>query len=85
MCQVQITHRVAWKRDSSQGGTCTQATIDAQNTLLGGNYQLTCQSGCSGNIGNLSYYCTGFSVTDNWSSGERTHTYNFAELSFEAV
>ena len=82
--QVQITHRIAWKRSSSEGGTCTQATIDTQTLLLSGG-QLTCQSGCSGNIGDLSYYCTDFSVTDNWSAGERTYTYNFTEPSFEAV
>ena len=84
---MQITHRIAWKRDSSEGGMCTQATVDAQSTLLGGNsiYQLACQRGCSGNIANFSYYCTDFSIIDNWSAGERTYTYNFTEPSFEAV
>ena len=81
---MQITHRIAWRRDSSEGGTCTQATIHAQ-TLLPSGGQLTCQSGCSGNIGDLSYYCTDFSVTDNWSTGERTYTHNFIGPSFEAV
>ena len=81
--QVQITHRIAWKRSSSEG-TCAQATINAQ-TLLPSGGQLTCQSGCSGTIGDFSYYCTDFSVIDNWSAGERTYTYNFTEPSFEAV
>ena len=81
--QVQITHRITWKRDRSQGGMCTQATVDTQLLLPSGG-QLTCQSGCSGNIGDLSYYCTDFSVIDNWSAGERTYVYNFTEHSFEA-
>ena len=83
--QVEITHRIAWKRESHQGGLCTQATIDAQTLLPPDGGQLTCQSGCSGNIGDFSYYCTDFSVTDNWSAGERTYTYHFAGSSFEAV
>ena len=84
MLQVQITHRIAWRRDSSAGRGCTQAAIDAQ-TLLSSSHNLICQSGCSGNVGNFSYHCTDFSVTDNWSAGERTYTYNFVELSFEAA
>ena len=82
--QVEITHRIAWVRTSRDGGTCTQATVNAQTLLLSGGL-LTCQSGCTGRIGNFSYYCTDFSVTDNWSAGERTYTYNFTESSFEAT
>ena len=81
---MQITHRIAWRRDTSQGGTCTQTTIDAQ-TLLPSGGRLTCQSGCSGTVGHFSYYCTDFSVTDNWSTGERTYMYNFTGSSFEAA
>ena len=81
---MQIIHRIAWKRTSGEGGTCTQATVDAQTLFTYGG-RLTCQSGCSGNIGNFSYYCTDFSVIDNWSAGERTYTYNFTGPSFEAV
>ena len=81
--QVQLTHRITWKRDSSAGGMCTQAIVNAQ-TLLSGEGQLRCQSGCSGNIAGLSYYCTDFSETDNWSAGERRYVYYFTEPSFEA-
>ena len=85
--QVQVTHRVAWRRNTDAGGRCTQATIDAQ-TLLQGEGQLsrTCRSGCiNGTIEDFSYYCTDFSVTDNWSAGERTYKYNFTGPSLEAV
>jgi hypothetical protein len=84
LLQVQITHRIAWRRDSG-AGRCTQATVEAQ-TLLSGEGRLTCQSGCSGTIGDFSYYCTDVSVTDNWSAGERTYMYsNFTGPSFEAT
>ena len=82
--QVQLTHRIAWRRNTGAGGTCSRTTIDAQTLLQSGGPQLTCQSGCSGNTGDFSYYCTDFSITDNWSAGERTYVYNFTETFFEA-
>ena len=81
--QIEITHRIAWRRSSGEGGSCTQATIDAR-TLLGYG-SLTCRSGCSGTVGTMQYYCTDFSVTEDSSAGERSYTYNAAGLtSFEA-
>ena len=44
-----------------------------------------CRSGCSGTVGSMSYLCTDFSVTDNWSAGERTYEHDFgSSLYFEA-
>ena len=83
--QVEITHRIAWRKTHTQ---CTQASIDAATLLDRGSGRLVCRSGCSGNIGDLSYFCTDFSETDNWSAGERTYSYNFTtvttQLFFEA-
>ena len=33
-----------------------------------------CQSGCSGVIGSMDYYCTDFDLTEDWATGERTYT-----------
>ena len=79
---MEITHRVAWRRDTTEGGMCNQTSIDASATLLGGgSAHLECRSGCSGNIGNMSYFCTDFSEIDNWSAGERTYiTYKFSTV-----
>jgi hypothetical protein len=85
LLQVQITHRIAWRRDSPIGRRCTQTAIDAQS-LQSDEGHLACQSGCSGTIGDFSYYCTDFSVADNWSAGERTYMYsNFTGPFFEAA
>ena len=75
LLQVEITHRIAWRRNRAEGGSCTQQTIDAA-TLLGSG-ALTCRVGCSGNIGAMTYFCTDFSESENWSAGERTYTYDF--------
>ena len=80
MLQIEITHRIAWRRSNYY---CTQATIDAQQLLGAGS--LVCQSGCSGTVGSMQYYCTDFSTTENWSAGQRSYIYNAAGVtSFEA-
>ena len=71
--KVRITHRFAVMRGSS----CNEATVDGETlrTLIGGSF--LCQTGCSGMVGDTLVYCTDFSVTDNWSAGERAYTYTF--------
>ena len=78
-----ITHRIAWRRNSAEGGNCNAHTT-AAGTLLGGG-TLDCRSGCEGNIGSLQYQCTDFSVTDNWSAGQGSNEINLTSVvSFEA-
>ena len=81
--QIEISHRIAWRRSSSTGGSCSQSTIDSR-TLIGGG-TLSCRSGCSGSVGSMSYYCTDFSTSEDWSAGERSYIYNAHGItSFEA-
>ena len=83
--QVFITHRIAWRRDTSEG-MCSRETIEMENLI--GRGSLICQTGCTGTIGTLNYYCTDYSEVDNWSAGERTYTYTFSNRSvmfFEAL
>lgn len=75
--QVEITFRIAWRR-SSGSNFCDSSTITSR-TLLGYG-ALTCRSGCSGSIGSLTYYCTDYSSTEDWSAGERTYNYNAGSL-----
>ena len=77
--QVEITHRIAWRRNRADtGGYCSQATIDSRTLLGSGNtLTLNCRVGCTGQVGYMSYYCTDFSITENWSAGQRTYIYNF--------
>ena len=81
--QIEITHRVAW-RASVHRFHCNQTTISSQ-ALLPGEGDLVCQSGCSGTVGNMSFYCTVFSTSEDWTTGGRTYTYNATGVtSFEA-
>ena len=72
---MEIFFQISWRRDSSEGGSCTRTTV-ANSNLIGNGY-LTCQYGCSGTVSSLAYKCTDFSISDNWSFGENRVFYNF--------
>ena len=78
--QIEITHRVAWRR----GTAYCDANTSSTELLSGGT--LACRSGCFGNLGNMSFYCTDYSESEDWTSGERTYTTNIGTnvTSFEA-
>ena len=46
--------------------------------MINGIDSLKCQYGCSGTITRLSYLCTDYSSTEDWSFGEQHLTYNFS-------
>ena len=83
--QIEIIHRVAWRASFRFGEVyCDQTTISSQTLLYGGD--LVCQSGCSGIVGNMSFYCTDFSISEDWTTGGRTYTYSATGItSFEAL
>ena len=63
---------MAWRRDRSDtGGYCGQSTIDSQVLLATRSGNLECREGCTGTIGSMSYYCTDYSLIENWAAGER--------------
>ena len=76
--QVEISHRIAWRRSSSSAFGCDSSTISSMLLIGGGSGVLTCRVGCSGNVGTMQYYCTDFSDSEDWSTGERSYTYTFA-------
>ena len=81
--QIEITHRVAW-RASFGGFYCNQTTITSRNLIGGGT--LSCESGCNGTIGSMSFYCTDFSTSGDWTTGGRTYIYNATGITyFEAL
>ncbi len=77
--QIEVTHRIAWRRSFS-GNNCDATTI-ASRTLIGVG-SLQCTVGCSGTLGSLDYYCTDFSSAEDWSSGEKTQTYNMGNSAY---
>lgn len=72
--QAEITYHVSWRRTFS-GGRCDSSNV---GSLLRGGSRLNCLSGCSGSITYMSYTCTDFSISENWSFGERRLNYDFS-------
>ena len=76
---MKIFYHVSWRRNTYAGGfKCNSDTI-RNGTLISGEGSLTCHYGCTGTITQMAYYCTDYSVEDNWSFGERGLTYNFSQ------
>ena len=81
---MEISYRISWRRDSGGGGGCDSNTVE-QEILLDGEGSMTCQAGCSGTITPMSYVCTDFSITENWSFGENRIPYVFSSTSSSTV
>ena len=59
---------------------CDATTISSR-TLIGGG-SLDCRTGCIGTLASLTYYCTDYSVSEDWSSGEKTTIYNMGTVTY---
>ena len=83
--QVLFTHRIAWRRGSSEGGNCDASTVDEARMIGGGELACSIASGCSAFIGSLEYQCTDFSVAEDWSAGQGSNEVSLSGVtSFEA-
>ncbi len=71
---MEISFRISWKRSSS-GNFCDVNKVKSKT--LQGSGSLRCQSGCLGIISSMSYFCTDFSVVDDWTLGEKQFSYTF--------
>ena len=72
---MEVSWYISWRRSSGPGGNCDDVTI--QNSQLIGGGSLNCLSGCSGTISSLTYKCTAFSASEDWSFGENLAYYTF--------
>ncbi|XP_035667071.1 integrin beta-like protein C isoform X2 [Branchiostoma floridae] len=60
---IQCNFRMSWRRSSSEGGSCDQTTISDNRLIGGGNWDTP-----EGSLP-ADYYCTDFSVQEDWSQG----------------
>ena len=69
---------MSYRRTHFTGGNCNSRTV-ADGRLLPAIFEgnLECQYGCSGSVSSMAYYCTDFSIRENWAFGERRVTYDF--------
>ena len=79
--QIIITHRIGWRRTFSSATFCDESTI-ASGRLIGQGGTLQCRTGCSGGLGSMQFQCTDFSETEDWSSGQRTYTYDISGVDY---
>ncbi|XP_078580668.1 uncharacterized protein LOC144864462 [Branchiostoma floridae x Branchiostoma japonicum] len=70
---VTFTYRIGWRRSWSSHTKCYQNTIDSRTLLSGlGHWKST-----SGWQRQASYYCTDFSVVEDWQQGEDSFSMTF--------
>ncbi|KAK7073311.1 hypothetical protein SK128_022153 [Halocaridina rubra] len=75
--EMEIFFQISWRRDSSAGGYCDDEIVNAGNLI--GSGTMSCQSGCSQYLSvSMAYRCTDFSLSENWSFGERRTNYSFS-------
>ena len=69
---------MSYRRTHVTGGNCNSNTV-ANGQLLRARFEgnLECQYGCSGSVSSMAYYCTDFSISEDWAFGERRVTYDF--------
>ncbi|XP_076070857.1 uncharacterized protein LOC143042452 isoform X2 [Mytilus galloprovincialis] len=78
--EVEITYRLTFRRGAFERHECNDSTI-INGDLVTGEGSLQCISGCS-NIAtivpSMNYYCTDYSVDEDWTSGQDSTTYTFS-------
>ena len=74
---MQILYYISWRGDGAPGSHCSSSIV-GNDTLVQGEGNIGCLYGCSSIITEMTFYCTEFSIMDNWSFGSRSLTYNFS-------
>ena len=83
---MEVFFHMSYRRTHFTGGNCDSNTV-ASGRLLRAFFEgnLECQYGCSGSVSSMAYYCTDFSITEDWAFGERCVTYDFTASINETV
>ena len=76
---MEISYRISWRRDFGEDYFCDSNAVE-QKTVKRGEGFLGCQAGCSGSITPMSFICTDFSETENWSFGENQIVHTFTSV-----
>ena len=81
---MEITYHISWRRNFGSDHFCDANAVE-QQTVKRGQGSLVCQAGCSGTIAPMSFICTDFSETENWSFGENRILHTFSSVSSSTV
>lgn len=70
--QIEITYKLSYRRDYNNAHECELYHLFNTEVTFGGGGKLACFKGCQNDsLADMSYYCTQFSVEDNWTYGQR--------------
>ena len=74
---MEIIFHTSWKRSRV---FCNSSTLADSNTTIGSR-SYSCQYGCQGSV-NVSFFCTEYSVENDWSylEGHETHLFNVSDI-----
>ena len=79
MLQIMITHRIAWRRSWSETTECEESHKNTTTPFYASpGENLYCVEGCSGVVGEMTFFCTDFSILEDWVTGERSYIYNIS-------
>ena len=73
---MEIFFHISWRRSFEIEVHCDQSVI-VSGDQIGVDGELLCEEGCSGEISNVLFRCTDFSIDEDWSYGERLVAHNF--------
>ena len=69
---MEVFFHISWRRSSGVGGSC-----DQPGTFISNGAGLVCEGGCFDTITDVGFFCTDYSIDEDWSYGERLVTHNF--------
>ena len=79
MLQIMINHRIAWRRSWRSSTECEESHKDTTTLFYASHGEsLNCDVGCSGVVGEMTFFCTDFSLFEDWVTGERSYVYNIS-------
>ena len=73
--QIEVTHRIAWRRSFDNFSNCNPAARTLFADIRFGGGDLRCIQGCVGSISPTSFRCTDFSISEDWVSGIGINNY----------
>ena len=76
---MEIIFHTSWRRSNSQT-FCDSSTLAADSNTTVGSRSYSCQYGCQGSV-DVSFFCTEYSVENDWLylEGHETHVFNVSD------
>ncbi|XP_071950627.1 IgGFc-binding protein-like [Antedon mediterranea] len=70
MQMVEVQYRLGWSRVTNEGGTCTNAVIEAGTLITGRPINCIGEETCPVDLGRTNQVCTDVNIDNAWMSGQ---------------